>query len=298
MRGCWTVQCWLASSWQGRTIELRKSNTLDLRKSASVSPKLSYFQFRKQRFLSVDLRMHSSSNPERMSNAPPTIASLREEYSSTGLDESTLTDNPFVLFRKWLEEAVAAQVKEPNAMCLATVDQYHRPSNRYVLLKGFDDRGFVWYTNYTSRKAQQLERNPFAALTFWWGDLERSVRVEGRVFKVSSSESDSYFVSRPAKSRLAAILSEQSKPISSRSELETKFEELARRYGLQADGTCSQQIPRPDTWGGYRLVPDSIEFWKGMRDRLHDRIKYVREIDWSSESSLKNSLWQRYRLQP
>ncbi|GJD07875.1 Pyridoxine/pyridoxamine 5'-phosphate oxidase [Galdieria sulphuraria] len=178
---------------------------------------------------------------------PPTVASLREEYSSTGLDESTLTEDPFTLFRQWLEEAVAAQVREPNAMCLATVDQ----------------SGFVWYTNYTSRKAQHLESNPFAALTFWWGDLERSVRVEGKVFKVSSSESDSYFVSRPVKSRLAAIVSEQSKPVSSRSELEKKFQDLALYYGLQTDGTCSESIPRPETWGGYRLVPDSIEFWKG-----------------------------------
>ncbi|EME32671.1 pyridoxamine 5'-phosphate oxidase isoform 2 [Galdieria sulphuraria] len=300
MKICCRLLCWieLSSSWQGRRLESRKDCYLALQKNTPGSRRLSHFRLRKQRLPVTCLNLHNSSCSEKLSNMPPTVASLREEYSSTGLDESTLTEDPFTLFRQWLEEAVAAQVREPNAMCLATVDQSGRPSNRYVLLKGFDNRGFVWYTNYTSRKAQHLESNPFAALTFWWGDLERSVRVEGKVFKVSSSESDSYFVSRPVKSRLAAIVSEQSKPVSSRSELEKKFQDLALYYGLQTDGTCSESIPRPETWGGYRLVPDSIEFWKGMRDRLHDRIKYVREVDWSSDNELKNSLWQRYRLQP
>lgn len=271
--------CWIGLSfgWIRRRFEFCKNDSCALNTLTRVSPKLTKASC--QQKLAV-AGVHMSGDSSKVSLS--TVATLREEYSSTGLDESTLTDNPFVLFKKWLDEAVAAQVREPNAMCLATVDQTGRPSNRYVLLKGFDDNGFVWYTNYTSRKAQQLEKNPFAALTFWWGDLERSVRIEGKVFKVSSSESDEYFRLRPAKSRLAAILSEQSKPVGSRVELEKKFEELAQQYGLQPDGTCSKPIPRPDTWGGYRLVPDSIEFWKGMRDRLHDRIKYVREVDRKS----------------
>lgn len=292
------IPCWigLSSSWQGSRLDIRKYNFASHR--TPTLPSLSYFRLLKQKYSVPRVYMHTSENTSRLANTTFTVASLREEYSTTGLDEADLTDNPFVLFRQWLEEAVAAQVKEPNAMCLATVDREGRPSNRYVLLKGFDDRGFVWYTNYTSRKAQQLESNPFAALTFWWGDLERSVRVEGKVFKVSSAESDSYFETRPVKSRIAATISEQSKLVASRSELAKKFEELAQYYGLQSDGTCSKPIPRPDTWGGYRLVPDSIEFWKGRRDRLHDRIKYVRSVDWSSENIPEDSSWQRYRLQP
>eukprot|EP00871_Galdieria_phlegrea_P003233 jgi/Galph1/3910/GphlegSOOS_G2511.1 len=226
------------------------------------------------------------------------IAALREEYSSTGLDESSLTQDPRDLFQQWLQEAIAAQVKEPNAMCLATVDSRARPSNRYVLLKGLDKGGFVWYTNYTSRKGEQLRENPFAALTFWWGELERSVRVEGKVFQVSAEESDAYFQRRPVKSRVAAIISHQSKPINSRSELEHQFKQLSEYYGVTSDGTCEKPIPRPETWGGYRLIPDAIEFWKGRRDRIHDRFRYTRQIDGSQDVLCENSVWSWTRLQP
>jgi pyridoxamine 5'-phosphate oxidase len=184
-------------------------------------------------------------------------------------------------FARWFEQALKAEVNEPNAMTVATVGPDGRPSSRVVLIKQFDARGFTWYTNYDSQKAQQLCANPHAALLFFWSELERQVRIEGRVEQTSAEESDKYFNSRPLQSRLSAIASRQSAPIASRAALEQNYDAVARQYG--------EEPPRPPNWGGFRLVPQRIEFWQGRRSRFHDRIVYERQEDGS---------WARQRLQP
>ncbi|WP_322404452.1 pyridoxamine 5'-phosphate oxidase [Massilia luteola] len=209
------------------------------------------------------------------------VADLRKDYGQARLDEGDVADDPIVQFTRWFEEALKAEVNEPNAMSLATVDDDGRPTSRIVLVKQFDARGFTWYTNYASQKGKQLESKPFAALLFFWSELERQVRIEGRVERTSADESDKYFNSRPLKSRLSAIASEQSEPIANRAALEQHYEEVARRYG--------EAPPRPQHWGGFRLVPERIEFWQGRRSRFHDRIVYTRQED---------GLWTRQRLQP
>lgn len=227
-------------------------------------------------------RCSSSSSSETSSGGG--VAALRKEYSRTGLDEQTLpTDDPYALFQLWFDEACAAKVIEPNAMCLSTCKD-NRPSARFVLLKGHDERGYVWYTNYTSRKSAELLANPHAALTFWWGDLERSIRIEGRVEQVSPEESDAYFHSRPKGSQIGAWTSNQSSTIDSREALE------AQESAIMAKFEAMSVIPRPPHWGGFRLVPDRVEFWKGRESRLHDRIVFERE---SSAGK-----WTRSRLQP
>jgi pyridoxamine 5'-phosphate oxidase len=183
-------------------------------------------------------------------------------------------------FRQWLQEAIAAELPEPNAMTLATVDANLRPSTRVVLIKGLDERGIVWYTNYESRKGQELAGNPYAALQFHWVELERVVRVEGRVEKVSGEESDAYYASRPLDSRIGAWASPQSQVIAGRSVLVAN----AARYGAQ----FLLQPPRPPHWGGYRLRPDRWEFWQGRKSRLHDRLRY----------RLDGLNWVRERLAP
>ena len=207
------------------------------------------------------------------------------DYTKKGLVESDVVkesnSDPNVLFSKWLQEAIDSKIIEPNAMCLAT-SHNNRPSARYVLLKGHDDRGFVWYTNYESRKSMELAANPYASLTFWWGDLERSVRVEGAVEKVSAKESDEYFYSRPRGSRIGAWSSNQSEEIASRDALETQEREIIAKFG--SDG----EVPRPPHWGGFRLVPSRVEFWKGRSSRLHDRIVFERD----------GEEWNIQRLQP
>jgi pyridoxamine 5'-phosphate oxidase len=216
--------------------------------------------------------------------APPigqSVADLRKDYGQASLDESDVALDPMVQFTRWFEEALKAEVNEPNAMHLATVGADGRPSARIVLVKQFDERGFTWYTNYDSQKAQQLSANPFAALLFFWSELERQVRIEGRVERTSTAESDKYFNSRPLQSRLSAIASHQSAPIASRAALEQNFDAVARQHGDVA--------PRPENWGGFRLVPERIEFWQGRRSRFHDRIVYLRQGDGS---------WTRQRLQP
>ena len=209
------------------------------------------------------------------------VADLRNEYSRAGLDESSLRPDPVAQFRGWFEDAIAADLHEPNAMTLATATPDGRPSARVVLLKGYDERGFVFYTNYEGRKGKEIERNPHVALVFYWGELERQVRIEGRASRVSESESDAYYASRPRGSRLGAWASEQSRPVEGRGVLEARLRELERDYE-------GENIPRPPFWGGYRVEPEAVEFWQGRENRLHDRLVYRR----SDEG------WEIERLQP
>ncbi|MGB9108785.1 MAG: pyridoxamine 5'-phosphate oxidase [Telluria sp.] len=209
------------------------------------------------------------------------VADLRKDYGQARLDEADVADDPIQQFTRWFEEALKAEVNEPNAMGVSTVDERGRPSSRIVLVKQFDARGFTWYTNYDSHKGTQLSGNPFASLLFFWSELERQVRIEGKVERTSAEESDKYFNSRPLKSRLSAIASHQSAPIASRADLEYNYEEVARQ--------CGETPQRPQNWGGFRLVPERIEFWQGRRSRFHDRVVYTRQEDGS---------WTRQRLQP
>lgn len=209
------------------------------------------------------------------------IAGLRKDYSQASLTEQDTDADPIAQFGKWFDEAIAAQLPEPNAMGVSTVGADGRPSSRILLIKEFDQRGFTWFTNYASRKGAELQDNPYAALLFHWVQLERQVRIEGRVTRVSAAESDAYFQSRPLKSRLGAIASAQSSPVASREELEARFLLAEQQYG--------ETPPRPENWGGYRLQPDRIEFWQGRPSRLHDRIRYALQ---------ENMGWQKQRLQP
>lgn len=208
------------------------------------------------------------------------LAALRKSYERAELDESASAAEPWQQFSNWLNEAIAAKVPEPNAMTLATVGPDGRPSTRIVLIKGFDAQGVVWYTNYESRKGHELAGNAFAALQFHWVELERVVRIEGRVDKVSDDESDAYYRSRPLDSRLGAWASPQSQVIGSRAVLVTNAAKAAARHGLNP--------PRPPHWGGYRLSPDRWEFWQGRKSRLHDRLSY----------RLVEGAWLRERLAP
>jgi pyridoxamine 5'-phosphate oxidase len=194
------------------------------------------------------------------------IAALRKSYERDALDETASAADPLAQFRTWLEQALKAGLPEPNAMTLATVGADGRPSTRVVLIKGFDERGLVWYTNYESRKGRELQANPFAALQFHWVELERVVRIEGRVEKVDAAESDAYYASRPLDSRLGAWASPQSRVIASRAELVAAAARAAATHALNP--------PRPPHWGGYRLAPDRWEFWQGRKSRLHDRLRY------------------------
>jgi pyridoxamine 5'-phosphate oxidase len=209
------------------------------------------------------------------------LARLRKSYERAELDEAHSASSPLAQFDHWLHEALTADLPEPTAMTLATVDPGGRPSTRVVLLKGCDARGFVWYTNYESRKAQELATNPQAALQFHWVELERVVRIEGRVEKTSTDESDAYYGTRPLDSRIGAWASPQSRVIASRATLVAEAARIGAKFLLAP--------PRPPHWGGYRLVPDTFEFWQGRRSRLHDRLRYTLQADGT---------WLRQRLAP
>lgn len=211
------------------------------------------------------------------------IADLRKDYTLQGLHENDVDTNPFVQFKRWFDEARSSQLPEPNAMTLATTTQEGQPSARIVLLKDFDARGFVFYTNYNSHKGQELAENPQAALVFWWAELERQVRVCGHVEKLSDTESDTYYYSRPISSRLGAWASEQSEVIENREVLEQRFKELESKY-LDSD------VPRPAHWGGLRVIPFEIEFWQGRPSRLHDRLRYTLNEE--------DGTWKIERLSP
>ena len=213
---------------------------------------------------------------------PSELAALRQDYSQRGLRRGDLDPDPVVQFNAWLAEAHAQQIIEPNALTLATVDATGQPWTRTVLLKICDARGFTFFTNYEGAKGRHLAGNPQAALTFWWGALERQVNVTGTVEKTAREESDAYFHSRPASSQLGAWASAQSEVVAGREQLEAQFTAALEKYG-------ETEIPLPPHWGGYRLAPQTIEFWQGRRSRLHDRLRYTRQ---------PGGAWQIDRLAP
>jgi len=209
------------------------------------------------------------------------VSNFRNEYISKGIQEADLKNNPIDQFEDWFNEAVANKLNEPNVMHLSTVSAEGKPSGRVMLLKGFDERGFIFYTNYDSRKANQLAANSYAAMTFLWLELFKQVRIEGTVQEVTAVESDIYFNSRPRGSQIGAWVSSQSKPLAHREELDTKVAEFEKEF-------AGKPVPRPDNWGGYCLSPLLMEFWQGRANRLHDRIQYKLERD----------VWIRQRLSP
>lgn len=212
------------------------------------------------------------------------VAHLRQNYTRDGLHENDVNDDPMQQFAVWFAQASKdEEIREPNAMVLGTVSPEGRPSARVVLLKHFDEKGFVFFTNYTSQKSREMVASGFASLVFWWEPLERQVRIEGKVEKISAAESDHYFSSRPRKSQLGAWASPQSQAIASREVLETNFAQLEKEYGEETP------IPRPDHWGGFRITPDKLEFWQGRPSRLHDRIVFTLGADQT---------WSRERLAP
>ena len=212
-----------------------------------------------------------------------TIADIRRDYKMKSLDETDMAADPFSQFTHWWEEAIKSDIDEVNAMTLATATPAGIPSARIVLLKGYSENGFIFFTNYLSHKGKELQDNPHAALVFFWKELERQIRIEGMVEKISGEESDSYFQTRPLKSRIGAWASPQSENIKDRNVIENKFADMEKQFGTVAD------IPRPPHWGGYIVKPKLLEFWQGRRSRLHDRIQYT--IDSAGK-------WQMERLAP
>lgn len=208
------------------------------------------------------------------------LRNMRLNYEQGQLLESNIVSDPFLQFKRWFDFILSANVIEPNAMTIATATKDGFPSARVVLLKGFDESGFTFFTNYGSRKGQEIAENPFASALFWWRELERQVRIEGKIEKVSRAESEKYFNLRPLKSRYGALASNQSKKVESREVLEKRFTELEKQFG--------ENPPTPENWGGFKLIPNRFEFWQGRQDRLHDRIVYEKHKED----------WQIFRLQP
>ena len=221
------------------------------------------------------LRFSSNLKGEKME-----LHNIRDEYTKRVLSQHDCHENPISQFEQWQKEAIHAQVNEPTAMNIATVDEQGRPNSRMVLLKEVNEQGFVFFTNYLSRKGSCIERNPYVALTFFWPELERQVRIEGRVVKIPAEQSDKYFATRPYTSRIGAWASEQSTVISNYKSLLAKAALVAAKHPLN--------VPRPDYWGGYLVVPETVEFWQGRPSRLHDRIRYRKASD----------NWIRERLSP
>jgi pyridoxamine 5'-phosphate oxidase len=217
-----------------------------------------------------------------MKNLSKTVSSYRNEYKGVALDENRVAKNPFAQFAQWMDEAIRKKVAEPTAMTLATVNKKLQPSARIVLLKGVDKKGFVFYTNYKSDKGRDLSKNKLCCLNFYWAALQRQVRIYGNVEKVSAKESDKYFASRPRESQIGAIVSPQSEVIKNRDFLDTRFNIFNKKFE-------DVKIPRPADWGGFRVVPTSIEFWQGRTNRLHDRLLFTK---------LKNAKWKLERLSP
>ena len=211
----------------------------------------------------------------------PDLAALRAEYAREGLDEATAGTDPVALFGRWLDDAVAAGIHEPNAMALATADSTGRPSVRIVLLKGFDDSGAVFYTNFESRKGAELADNPWASAVLLWHELQRQVRIEGRVGRVDDAQSDAYFGSRPRGAQIGAAASRQSRPVEDRQALEAQVADVEQAFE-------GRDVERPAEWGGYRIALDAMEFWQGRPNRVHDRLRFTRSGDG----------WSRERLQP
>jgi len=220
-------------------------------------------------------------NQRKIFRMKKNIADIRQEYKRASLLEAEVNANPLVVFNKWLDDAIKADVPEPTAMTVATSTFEGKPSARMMLLKGADDNGFAFFSNYESRKARQLAQNPFAALVFFWPLLERQVRIEGKVSKVSAKESDRYFKTRPIGSRIGAWASPQSQVIPNRRYLENLKSDYQEEF-------AKREVNRPDNWGGYTLMPNLIEFWQGRPDRLHDRLQY----------RLENEIWVLERLAP
>jgi pyridoxamine 5'-phosphate oxidase len=208
------------------------------------------------------------------------IADRRLNYDRDTLDEGRAAADPFAQFGAWLEHALAANLKEPNAMTVATADASGRPSARIVLLRGWDERGFVFFTNYESRKGEEIAQNPYASLLFYWDVLEREVRIDGRIERLSATESDAYFARRPRGHRLSAWASPQSRVVTDRASLDAAMADVEARF--------PDDVPRPPHWGGYCVIPSAIEFWQGRRNRVHDRLVYRRQRD----------AWSRVRLAP
>ena len=209
------------------------------------------------------------------------LTDLRKEYVQASLSDTNLPHDPVELFAAWFDEAIKARIFEPNVMSLSTVGADHRPSSRVMMLNGYDQRGFTWFNSYDSRKSLELKANPFAAVLFFWPELERQIRIEGTTERVSDEENDTYFYTRPLQSRRSAVAASQSEPVKSREEMDVRLAKVTEQYG--------ENPPRPASWGGFRLIPDQIEFWQGRRSRFHDRILFTRQPDGS---------WQHLRLQP
>lgn len=210
-----------------------------------------------------------------------TIQSMRQDYKAAKLNEQDIVKDPIQQFEKWFTEAIEAEIFEPNVMTLATADKAGKPNARIVLLKGVDQNGFSFYTNYLSQKGKEIKKNPYACLVFFWGELERQVRIEGKIEKLDKETSEAYFLSRPTDSQIGAIASPQSQVIANRAVLEAKVADTAKQF----DG---KTITKPAHWGGYIVKPTAIEFWQGRSNRLHDRIKYV----------FVNNEWKIERLAP